>query len=314
MKVLSDRFWRRTLAFLGNCRETARNLTDPPLLSRESGPKKESLPNKAVVAPAVTWRVGYHIFPSSHRTVAPLFQILRYVIPTLSLAASLLAVSQAQIVANTPSIGGISKVSTPSVSLGIRPDHLWSVDYVKLLWSDTGAVLTAPVHWDRRTGCTPASQPPAIGAAASLDNTIEDNVQAHRTAGEDRFFNQYQNLGAAWAFGLIGAFEIWGEAGGNTTAKNTAMDALTASIIGPGLIGTSMKYAVGRVRPNTATSAFEFKPFSNNQSFPSGPCLRSIRCRNGHRGELPGMVGPDPLLRRSRIGRLRSDRTKRPLC
>jgi hypothetical protein len=246
--------------------------------------------------------------------VAPLFQILRYVIPTLSLAASLLAVSQAQIVANTPSIGGISKVSTPSVSLGIRPDHLWSVDYVKLLWSDTGAVLTAPVHWDRRTGCTPASQPPAIGAAASLDNTIKDNVQAHRTAGEDRFFNQYQNLGAAWAFGLIGAFEIWGEAGGNTTAKNTAMDALTASIIGPGLIGTSMKYAVGRVRPNTATSAFEFKPFSNNQSFPSGPCLRSIRCRNGHRGELPGMVGPDPLLRRSRIGRLRSDRTKRPLC
>ena len=103
-----------------------------------------------------------------------------------------------------------------------------------------------------------------------LDNTIKDNVQAHRTTGEDRFFNQYQNLGAAWSFGVIGAFEIWGEAGSNTTAKDTAMDALTASIIGPGLIGTSLKYAVGRVRPNTASNAFEFKPFSNNQSFPSG--------------------------------------------
>jgi hypothetical protein len=97
---------------------------------------------------------------------------------------------------------------------------------------------------------------------------MKDNVQAHRTTGEDRFFNQYQNLGAAWSFGVIGAFEIWGEVGGNTTAKNTAMDALTASIIGPGLIGTSMKYAVGRVRPNTATGAFEFKPFSNNHRFP----------------------------------------------
>ena len=48
------------------------------------------------------------------------------------------------------------------------------------------------------------------------------------------------------------------------------MDALTASIIGPGLIGTTVKYAVGRVRPNTATRTFEFKPFSGNQSFPSG--------------------------------------------
>jgi hypothetical protein len=64
-----------------------------------------------------------------------------------------------------------------------------------------------------------------IGAAASLDNTIKDTVQAHRTTGQDQFFNQYQNLGAAWSLGVIGAFEIWGEVGGNTTAKNTAMDA-----------------------------------------------------------------------------------------
>jgi membrane-associated phospholipid phosphatase len=48
------------------------------------------------------------------------------------------------------------------------------------------------------------------------------------------------------------------------------MDALTASIIGPGIIGTSVKYVVGRVRPNSATNTFEFKPFSGNQSFPSG--------------------------------------------
>ena len=118
-----------------------------------------------------------------------------------------------------------------------------------------------------------------------MDNTIKDNVQAHRTAGQDRFFNQYQNLGAAWSFGLIGAFEIWGEAGGNTTAKNTAMDALTASIIGPGLIGASVKYAVGRVRPNTATRTFEFKPFSNNQSFPSGYASQAFAVATAMRDE-----------------------------
>jgi hypothetical protein len=195
---------------------------------------------------------------------------LRHVGAALSLVASFSAVSQAQTVANLPSIGFVSNASTPADSLGIRPAHLWSVDYVKLLWSDTGAVLTAPAHWNEMDWMCAGFAAAGIGAAASLDNAIKDNVQAHRTAGQDRFLNQYQNLGAAWSFGVIGAFEIWGEAGSNTTAKDTAMDALTASIIGPGLIGTSLKYAVGRVRPNTASNAFEFKPFSNNQSFPSG--------------------------------------------
>ena len=79
--------------------------------------------------------------------MVPLFPKLRYVAAALSLAAYSLAVSLAQTVADLPSVGGVSNASTPSVSLGIRPDHLWTVDYVKLLWSDTGAVLTAPAHW-----------------------------------------------------------------------------------------------------------------------------------------------------------------------
>jgi hypothetical protein len=167
--------------------------------------------------------------------------------------------------------------STPTVvteqasgSSGIRPDHLWTVDYLDLLWNDTGSVITAPTRWDQDDWLIAGFSAAGIGAAASLDETIKNQVQAHRTAGENRFFSRYQNLGDTWSFGVIGAFEVWGDVYGDSTAKNTAMDALTASIIGPGLIGTSVKYAVGRVRPNTAASTFEFKPFSGNQSFPSG--------------------------------------------
>ena len=54
------------------------------------------------------------------------------------------------------------------------------------------------------------------------------------------------------------------------------MDAVAASIIGPGLIGTVAKYAVGRVRPVAATSTYEFKPFSRNQSFPSGHATQAF--------------------------------------
>jgi len=162
-------------------------------------------------------------------------------------------------------------VQTPTfVSSGIRPDHLWTADYVELLWNDTGMVLTAPSRWDKEDWLYAGLSAAAIGSAASLDQTIENQVQGHRSAGEDSFFKQYQNLGSTWSFGVIGAFEVWGEVDGDVTAKNTAMDALTASIIGPGVIVTTVKYAVGRVRPNTATRTFDFKPFSNNQSFPSG--------------------------------------------
>jgi hypothetical protein len=157
-----------------------------------------------------------------------------------------------------------------SDSNGIRPDHLWTTDYVDLLWNDTGTVLTAPARWDQQDWMYVGISAAGVGAAAALDQTIKNQVQARRSASEDRFFKQYQNLGSTWSFGVIGAFEVWGEADGDVTAKNTAMDALTASIIGPGLIGTTVKYAIGRVRPNTATSTFEFKPFSGNQSFPSG--------------------------------------------
>lgn len=172
---------------------------------------------------------------------------------------------------------GADLSSTPTVtsdqasdSSGIRPDHLWTVDYLDLLWNDTGMVITAPARWDQDDWLIAGFSAAGIGAAASLDETIKNQVQAYRTAGENRFFSRYQNLGDTWSFGVIGAFEVWGEAGGDSTAKNTAMDALTASIIGPGLIGTTVKYAVGRMRPSTAASAFVFKPFSGNQSFPSG--------------------------------------------
>jgi hypothetical protein len=164
----------------------------------------------------------------------------------------------------------ISGQASAPDSDGIRPDHVWTADYLKLLWGDTGLVLTEPARWDQQDWMYAGFSAASIGVAASFDKSVKDHVQAHRTASEDRFFNQYQNLGSTWSFGVIGAFEIWGEAGGDVTARNTAMDALAASIIGPGLIGTSVKYAVGRVRPNTATSTFEFKPFSGNQSFPSG--------------------------------------------
>jgi membrane-associated phospholipid phosphatase len=157
-----------------------------------------------------------------------------------------------------------------------RPAHLWTADYADLLWNDTGAILTAPARWNEDDWTTAGLAAAAIGGAAAFDKTIKDHVQAHRTSGEDRFMKQFQNLGSTWSFGVLAGFEVWGEVGGDNAAKAVALDGLTASIVGPGLIGTSVKYAVGRVRPNTATRTFELKPFGGNQSFPSGHAAQAF--------------------------------------
>jgi len=198
-------------------------------------------------------------FPKLHRTLA-----------VASLAVASWSVTEAQTVTSTLANGDLAAAAAPSDSAGIRPDHLWTADYVGLLWSDTGAVITGPLHWNERDWILAGIAVASIAGSSSLDRIVERNVQAHRTASENRFFSQYQNFGSTWSFGVIGAFEVWGEAMGDTRAKDTAMDALTASIIGPGLIGTSVKYVAGRVRPNSAKFTFEFRPFSGNQAFPSG--------------------------------------------
>ena len=205
----------------------------------------------------------------------PSFPTIRFAVTACSLAALASIASQAQTAAGIPTSVDGAVAAAPTAD-GIRPSHLWTGDYLELLWTDTGAVLTAPARWDQDDWMHAGFAAAGIGAAASLDSTVKGHVQANRTAGEDNFFKQYQNLGSTWSFGIIGAFEAWGEADGDTTAKNTAMDALTASIIGPGLIGTSVKYAVGRERPSTTSRTFEFRPFSGNQSFPSGHAAQAF--------------------------------------
>lgn len=157
-----------------------------------------------------------------------------------------------------------------------RPAHLWSADYADLLWNDTKVTLTAPGRWNEDDWKSAGLAAAAIGGTAVFDKTIKDYAQGHRSAAKDKFMVQFQKFGSTWSFGVLAGFEIWGEAGGDSTAKAVALDGLTASIIGPGLIGSSVKYAVGRVRPNTATSTFEFKPFSGNQSFPSGHAAQAF--------------------------------------
>jgi hypothetical protein len=73
------------------------------------------------------------ILRNSDSAMAALCPELRHVVAALSLIASFSGVSQAQTIANPPSIDFVNNASTPSDSLGVRPAHLWSFDCVKLV-------------------------------------------------------------------------------------------------------------------------------------------------------------------------------------
>lgn len=153
---------------------------------------------------------------------------------------------------------------------GSRPDHVWSTGYPALVFADTASVFSAPLRWDEGDWLEAAAAVSAVGVTAAFDHTIRANVQAHRTAGEDRFMKQGQEFGNYYAFGALAAFDAWGELAGDVTAKNVAMDGIASSIVAGGLITPALKIVVGRERPSTTTSTYRFKPFSSNASFPSG--------------------------------------------
>ena len=147
---------------------------------------------------------------------------------------------------------------------------MFSRDYGRLLYTDTTSILTSPTRWDASDWETAGALGTVILASAAFDRSARDWVRDHHTLGRDRFFKTSQRFGAEWSFAVLGGFEAWGVATGDRRAQAVVMDGLASSIIAGGLIEPVLKYSIGRVRPNTTSRTFEFKPFSGHQSFPSG--------------------------------------------
>src|ERR1017187_438490 len=190
----------------------------------------------------------------------------RRTIAAFLLAALLAAESRSQ-----PLAGPSGAVPPPQPAEdGIRPEHIWTADYLRLLLGDTESVLTAPARWGQDEWVDAGLSVSAVGVTATFHRAIRDSVQSGRSPGEDRFMKGWQNLGDIYSFGILAGFEAWGELGGDMRAKDAAMDGLTSSIIASGIITNSLKIVVGRERPSTTTATFRFKPFSGNYSFPSG--------------------------------------------
>ncbi len=110
----------------------------------------------------------------------------------------------------------------------------------------------------------------ATAGVGVFDQQIRDETQEKfQQDSPSRFLSWWQQLGMEYSAVEVAAFEAWGLATQNPTARSVARDGVTASVISGG-ITRALKAAIGRRAPRADSSAYVFEPFGGDRSFPSG--------------------------------------------
>jgi PAP2 superfamily len=174
--------------------------------------------------------------------------------------------------ADEPSVSG----PTDAFSPGQRPDSIFSIDELRLLGDDTKSILTSPARWDDSDWLEAGILTASVAGTSAFDHGTKIIAQRNRTRSLDSFSKDFEQLGAGYSFVVLGGFEVWSLAGDNGQARAVVVDGLSSSLIASGIITPVLKYSIGRVRPNSTDATYRFKPFSGNQSFPSGHATQAF--------------------------------------
>ncbi len=150
-------------------------------------------------------------------------------------------------------------------------------DYPRLWWDDAASTLTAPVRWDGRDWLIfSADSIAVVGAAALLDRPLRNWTQRNTGSSWEKAVNHFEVLGSTGSFAVIGGFYLEGIINHDPQAENTAVDALSASIVAAGIITPLLKEVAGRSRPEEHQGAYHFRPFNGGASFPSGHATQAF--------------------------------------
>jgi hypothetical protein len=115
-----------------------------------------------------------------------------------------------------------------------------------------------------------------LAAISVLDDDIQEWMMEHRTQDAQDIADVWDEWGgfyvpAGIAVGTLGV----GYLAGKPEVTRTGARVATA-VLGATLVGRGMKRLVGRARPSEAEDQYEFDPFSDQSSFPSGHTLTAF--------------------------------------
>ncbi len=166
---------------------------------------------------------------------------------------------------------GCGNTQAETVSHEPKVEKLNSLDYGKLVLDDAWHVVTLPARFDKNEWLiTGLGVTAIVGTMAFSDKSLQKETQEHRNKTKDNLAKAFEPFGAESSLGILGAFELEGYAFSDETAKAVAHDGISSSLIASGLITPSLKYIIGRARPNKGEGAHHFRFFSSDASFPSG--------------------------------------------
>jgi membrane-associated phospholipid phosphatase len=161
-----------------------------------------------------------------------------------------------------------------TISPSGKPDAVSDRDLVdagKLILFDVRDVLSAPVHWDGNDWLKLGIGTGAVVVTGlALDRPVREAAERSRTPSRDDVAKTIQRFGQEYSWAVMGGFAVAGWAFDDAKSRRVVVDALAASLIAGGLLTTTLKYSVGRYRPEETTATWYAQPFSGHASFPSG--------------------------------------------
>ena len=139
------------------------------------------------------------------------------------------------------------------------------------LGKDTAGVLTAPFSWKAPDLLCFGGLVGAWGLAYALDGDIQDWTRARRSEGLDRAMAIFSEMGnAAYQVVFLAGLYAAGEIAPSLGLRRTAVLGLESLAV-TSVVVVSLKFLMGRARPETGYGPRHFEPFSFRSSYYSLP-------------------------------------------
>jgi membrane-associated phospholipid phosphatase len=144
-------------------------------------------------------------------------------------------------------------------------------EYLKNFADDFSKVLISPKDWGKKDFLNFSAVFSAGLLFYAFDQDIRNWVQDRRSQSSDDVFNFITHLGDGGVlFGSIAASYAAGEIFDSNGLRKTSLLCLE-SWLSAGFIVETLKFVVGRARPDSGESSHTFHPFSTRSSFFSFP-------------------------------------------
>lgn len=110
----------------------------------------------------------------------------------------------------------------------------------------------------------------SIGAVSLADRRVDNWIQDHRSARSNAVARAFRYGGEPeLVFGIPAGILAAGFISGNKNLQRSG-GRVVATVITAGITTAAIKVLVGRIRPDVTDDPYTFKPFTQNDAFPSG--------------------------------------------